>query len=56
MVEEMMRVLSGVVYRLNRIGPRTEPWGTPHVRVDKGERCCGMKTADVRDDKYEVNH
>ena len=33
-----MRVLSGVVYRLNKIGPRTEPWGTPHVREDERER------------------
>ena len=56
MVKGLMRVLSGVVYRLNRIGPRTEPCGTRHVREDEGERCGGMKTADVRDDKYEVNH
>ena len=32
-----MRVTSGVVYRLNRIGPRTEPWGKPHVREDEGK-------------------
>ena len=44
-----MRVLSEVVYRLNRIGPRTEPWGTPHVREDEEERCGEMETADVRD-------
>ena len=50
-----MRVLSGVV-SLNRIGPRMEPWGTRHVRDDEGERCGGMETAVVRDDKYEVNH
>ena len=31
-----MRV-SGVVHRLNRILPRTEPFGTPHVREDEGE-------------------
>ena len=55
-MEELTRVLSGVVYRLNRIGPRTEPWGTPHVREDERERCDEMETADVRDDKYEVNH
>ena len=48
-----MRVLSGVVYRLNRIGPRIEPWETPHVREDEGKRCGGMETADVRDDKYK---
>ena len=56
MVKELMRVLSGVVYTLNRIGPRTEPWRTPHVREDEGDRCGGMETADVRDDKYKVNH
>ena len=54
--EELMRVLSGVVYRFNRIGSRTELGGTPHVREDEGERCGGMDTADVGDDKYEVNH
>ena len=46
-----MRVLSGDVYKLNRIGPRTG-----HHREDDGERCSGMETADVRDDKCEVNH
>ena len=42
--------------QIEQKGPRTEPWGTPHVREDEGERCGGMETADVRDDKYEVNH
>ena len=55
-MEELIRVLSEVVYRLNGIEPRTEPWRTRHVREDEGERCCGMETADVRDDKYELNH
>ena len=55
-MKELMRVLSGVVYRLNRIGSRTEPCGASYVREDEGERCGGMETADVRDDKYEVNH
>ena len=55
MVKALMRVLSGVVCRLNGIGSRTEPWGTPHVREDEGERCGGIETAYVRDDKYEVN-
>ena len=44
------------MYRLNRIGPRTDPCGTPHVREDEGERCGEMETADMRDNKYEVNH
>ena len=26
-----MRVLRGVVYMTKSSGPRTEPWGTPHV-------------------------
>ena len=56
MVKELMRVLSGVVYRLYRIRPRIEHWGTPHVREDEGARCGGMETADMGDDKYEVNH
>ena len=30
--------------------------GDANVREDEGERCGGMETADVRDDKYEVNH
>ena len=55
-MKELMSVLSGVVYRLNRKWPRMEPWGTPPVREDEGDRCSGMETADVRDDKYEVNH
>ena len=38
-----MRVLSGVVYRLNRIGPRTEPWGTSHVREDDGDGRCARR-------------
>ena len=55
-MKELMRVLSEVVYILNRIGSRMEPWGTPHVRSEEGVRCGGMETSDVRDDKYEVNH
>ena len=55
-MEELIRVLSGVVYRLNIIGPRTKPWGAPHVREDGGKRCVRIETTDVQDDKYEVNH
>ena len=50
MEERLMRVLRGVVYRLKRIGPRTEPCDTPQMRGSKGERdeigckqlMCGM--------------
>ena len=38
MKERLMRVLIGVVYRLKRIGPRTEPCGTPPMRGSQGEK------------------
>ena len=41
---------------MNRTGLRTEHWGTARVRGDEGEMCGGMTTADVRDERYEVNH
>ena len=28
------KVLRGCVYRINRRGPRTEPCGTPHFKID----------------------
>ena len=33
-----MRVLSGVVYMMNRIGPRTEPPGTPREEIQEEEK------------------
>ena len=51
-----MTELRGVVYRLKGTGPRTEPCGTPQVRGDEGERCGGIHTVDVQDERYEVNH
>ena len=41
---------------MKRTGPRTEPSGTPQARWDEGELCGGIPTADVRDERYEVNH
>ena len=38
------------------IETHTEPWRTLHVRDNEGERWGRKDTADVRDDKYEVNH
>ena len=35
---ELMSKLSGVVYMMKRMGPRTEPWGTPHERGSEVER------------------
>ena len=41
---------------MKRTGPRMKPWGTLHVRGDQGEMFKGMATADVRDERYEVDH
>ena len=38
MEERLIRVPRGVVYRLERIGPRTEHCETPQVRGSEGER------------------
>ena len=54
--ESLMRELRGVVYRLKRTGPRTEPCGTPQVRRDEGELCVGVPIVDVRDERYDLNH
>ena len=32
-----MSELSGVVYMIKRMGPRTEPWGTPQERGSEEE-------------------
>ena len=42
--------------RLKRTGQRTELCGTPQVRGDEAALCGGISTADVRDERYEVNH
>ena len=41
---------------MKRTGPRTGPCGTPLVRGAEGELCGGISTADVQDERYEVNH
>jgi len=33
-LREEIKELSGVVNIMNRIGPRTEPWGTPVFKSD----------------------
>jgi len=33
-LREEIKELSGVVYIMNRIGPRTEPWETPVFKSD----------------------
>ena len=51
MEERLIRMLRGVVYRLKRIGPRTEPCLTSQVRGSERKRLSRMETADVRDDR-----
>ena len=51
-----MRELRGVVQRLKKTVPRTEPCGTPQVRGDEGEMFVGIPAVDVRDESYEVKH
>ena len=40
---------------MKRTGPRTEPCAL-QVRGDEGELCGWIPIADVRDERYEVNH
>ena len=51
MEERPIRVLRGVVNILKRIGLKTEPCGTLQVRSSEGERCGGMETAEMQDDR-----
>ena len=44
-----MRVLRGVVNMLKRIGPRTEPWGTPQERGYGGDAKPETRTEKERD-------
>ena len=46
--------LKGCGYRVNRRGPRTEPWGTPHFRTD-GADSWPTNTDWVRQLKQEIN-
>jgi hypothetical protein len=48
--------LSGVVYRMNRSGPRTEPWGTPHdIGVGGRDLQPEDETVNDRDKRYDLN-
>ena len=40
----LMSELSGVVYMMKRMGPRTEPWGTPQERGSEEERLSRQET------------
>ena len=35
-----MSVVRGFVYKMNRLGPRTEPCGTPELRKLAVKVCC----------------
>ena len=41
---------------MTRTGPRTEPCGILQVRVNEEEMCGEMAMADVREQRYEMNH
>ena len=56
MEERLMRLLREVVYILKRIGPKTEPCGTPQLRGSEEERLGGMKQLICGNDRYEVIH
>ena len=53
MEQEVMRVLTGVVYMTKSSGPRTEPWGTPQEDVYQEDRSVSHLTRKQRDDRYE---
>ena len=45
----------GEVYKRYRIGPRTEPWGTPHKRESLSDSYTSIWTNWERSVKYDVN-
>ena len=51
----LMIVLSGVVYMMNRMGPKAEPWGTPQVRGREEERMEEQDTEKDLSDRYDRN-
>ena len=51
-----MTRLSGVLYKLKRTGPSTDPCGTPSGIYLRQEREKDMLIIKYRFDKYELNH
>ena len=45
----------GEVYKRYRMGPRTEPWGTPHKRESLSDSDTSIWTNWERSVKYDVN-
>ena len=41
---------------VNRMGPRTEPWGTPQERGDGFDLLLAMETHCERSERYDLNH
>ena len=50
-VVDLINELRGVVYMLKRIGPRTEPWGTPHDRGTEDDVVPDAFTEKEREDR-----
>lgn len=50
-----MRWLNGVVYRMKRSGPKTEPWGTPQDSGRGCEQWLEALTENDLEDKYDWN-
>ena len=45
-------MLRGIIYMLKRIGPRTEPWGTPQEREWRDDATPEARTEKERDLKF----
>ena len=52
----VMMSCKGALYMVNKIGPITDPCGTPKRRARSSERVPLMLTVWMRPFKYEVNH
>ena len=51
----LMSELSGVVYMMKRMDPRTEPWGTTQERGSEEERLSRHETEKDLSDRYDWN-
>jgi len=47
--------IRSVVYYRRRIGPSTDPWGTPQLKVDNGDVDPAKQTRFAGTLRYEVN-
>ena len=44
------------MYKMNRIGPNREPWGTPNNRHRKSDNESSTLTLKNLPERYELNH